>query len=98
LGKNEAYVCLGYNGPWIKSKPTPYAQNVPGAWLGLAGTNDNSFTIVFPTATNKTYTVEYKNSLRTSNWTSLPPISGDGIEKTVKQPMGASRFYRVRSN
>jgi hypothetical protein len=98
LGKNESYARLGYGGPWIKSQPTPYAQNVPGTWLGLASPYDKSFTMVFPTSTNKTYTVEYKDSLGTSHWTSLPPISGDGIEKTVKQPMGASRFYRVRTN
>ena len=98
LAKNEAYARLGYDGPWIKSTPTPSAQNVPGAWLGLAGTDDNSFTFVFPSATNKTYTVDYKSSLTIGHWTPLPAIPGDGIEKTVKQPMGASRFYRVRVN
>ena len=56
------------------------------------------FTLAFPSATNKTYTVEHKNSLTSSHWTPLPAITGDGIEKTVKQPMGASRFYRVRVN
>jgi hypothetical protein len=98
LAKNEAYARVGYDGPWIKSTPTPYAQNVPGSWLGLVGATDHSFTLVFPSTTNKTYTVEFKDSLATTNWTSFPPIPGSGLEKTLKQPMSASRFYRVRTN
>jgi hypothetical protein len=98
LKPNQAYARLGSKGPFIKTTATPYAQNVQGTWLGLPNAADNSFTLAFPSASNKTYTVEYKDSLSTSTWDSLPPIPGDGIEKAISQPMVDKRFYRVRVN
>jgi hypothetical protein len=98
LDKNEAWARLGYDGAFAKNVPTPYAQNVAGAWRGVPSTNDNSFTLAFPTASNKLYTVQYKDSVTSSNWTSLPAVAGDGIEKTVKQPMVGNRYFRVKVN
>jgi hypothetical protein len=91
-----AYARLGCAGPWIKNIPTPRRENIPGVWMGLV--TNGVFTFAFPTATNQTYVVEYANSVRAPTWTALPPIPGDGIEKTVLQPLGAQRFYRVRTH
>lgn len=98
LKPNQAYARIGQDGPFFKSAPTPYAQNVAGMWLGLPNATNNSFTLAFPTTSGQTYTVEYKDSLSTGPWNSLPPISGDGIEKAITQPMVDQRFYRVRVN
>ena len=87
---------LGCGGPWQNSTPTPRAANVPGTWLGLVSSNRASFTFVFTTTTNATYIVEHTDSLNAPVWTPLPPVRGDGIEKTVTQPLAQRRFYRVR--
>jgi hypothetical protein len=71
-------------------------QNIAGSWLGLPNTN-GTFTFAFPTVSGRTYVVEYSASLETPLWNALPPIQGDGIEKSVTQSFGARRFYRVRT-
>lgn len=61
----------------------------------------NNFRFDFETVTGKTYTVEYKNSLTDTSWTSLPPsITGDGTIKTVTYTSTSptKRFYHVRVN
>jgi hypothetical protein len=90
-----AFARLGCGGPWQNSAPTPRAPNV-GTWLGVVSTNRTTFTFVYTTTTNATYVVEYADSLNTPVWTALPPVHGDGIEKSVTQPLAQRRFYRVR--
>ncbi len=90
-----AYARLGCGGPWINNTPTPRAENVPGAWMGLVQTN-GTFTFAFRTTLGKTYVVEQADSVNAPSWTALAPIPGDGIEKTLTQPLGRQRFYRVR--
>jgi len=92
---NVAYARLGCGGEFVRTSPTPRAGNVPGAWLGLVHTN-GQFTFAFPTITNQIYRVQYKDSLNISNWTSLVPMMGDGIERVLTEPLGSQRFYRVR--
>ncbi|MDB6030356.1 MAG: hypothetical protein JWM16_694 [Verrucomicrobiales bacterium] len=92
-----AYSRLDCGGPWVKNTPTPFAQNIAGTWLGVANTN-GTFTFAFPTVKGKSYLVEYATSLESSLWTGLPPIVGDGIEKSVTQPTGTRRFYRVSTH
>jgi hypothetical protein len=91
-----AYARLGCGGPWIKNIPTPRMGNVPGAWMGLV--TNGIFTFAFPTTTNQIYVVEYADVVNAPAWIPLPPIPGDGIEKTVLQPLGGHRFYRVRAH
>jgi len=91
-----AYARLDCGGPGGKNIPTPRAENIAGAWLGLPETN-GTFTLAFPTVIGKTYVVEYADSLNSASWTALAPIQGDGIEKAVNQPIVARRFYRVRT-
>ena len=93
---DAAWARLGSGGPWRTSAPTPRAANVPGAWLGLVSSNRLNFILAFPTTTNGIYTVEFKDSLSAPAWSALPPVAGDGIEKTVVQPMTDQRFFRVR--
>lgn len=48
----------------------------------------------------KTYGLQYKDSLNSSNWISLPSVSGDGSIKTLTdlEPPNTNRFYRVIQN
>jgi hypothetical protein len=58
------------------------------------GTNS----ITFPTATGKTYTVQYKNHLLDPAWTNLTTVQGTGAVQTVVDPTTPgqpTRFYRV---
>jgi hypothetical protein len=91
-----AWARLGCGGPWWTTTPTPGSNNVAGSWLGLVSSNRTEFSLVFPTATNRTYTVEFTDSIGPSGWTALLPIAGDGIERVVTRPMADHRFYRVR--
>ena len=61
--------------------------------------NVTNFTFSFATVSGQNYTVEYKDSLSASNWTSLQTLSGDGSVKSVTNFITASpqRFYRVKS-
>ena len=91
---DAALARLGYGGPWVRSIPTPRAQNVAGAWQTLV--QSNTFLLAYPTRADSTYTVEYKDRLNNSGWTALPPVRSIGVEQTVQQPLGKSRFFRVR--
>ncbi|MEO7676710.1 MAG: hypothetical protein ABIV39_08115, partial [Verrucomicrobiota bacterium] len=63
------------------------------------GRNGNNINFSFLATSGQTYTVEYKNSLSISNWTTLQTLSGDGTTKLVTDSLLSStqRFYRVRS-
>ena len=88
---------LGCGGAWWNLEPTPGGGNVAGSWVGKVGDAGASFTLAFPTETNRTYQVDYADDLSMPAWTPLPPISGDGIEKAITQPMVTRRFYRIRA-
>ena len=60
-----------------------------------AGTN---FSLSFPTATNRNYTVERTGSLPPTNWTPLTTVPGNGSVRTVinTNATNAQQFFRVR--
>jgi hypothetical protein len=91
-----AWARLGCGGPWWSTTPTPGSNNVAGSWIGLVSSNRTDFSLVIPTTTNRTYTVEFTDSLDPAAWTALPAFAGDGIEQVVTRPMVDHRFYRVR--
>jgi hypothetical protein len=95
---DRALARLGCSGLWRAITPTPGRPNVPGTWLGMVEEPSGSFVLAFPTTTNASYVVEYTDALGPGpiQWTSLPSLSGDGIEKVVPQPLGTQRYYRVR--
>jgi hypothetical protein len=86
---------LGAGGPWRKTTPTPGTGNVARTWDALVQTN-GYITIGFPSASRSSYVVEYKDQLIGGPWTSMSPIRGDGIEKTITEAIESRRFYRVR--
>ena len=94
---NAAFARIGCGGPWRTQAPTPRGQNVPGNWLGFVSTKPGRFTLAFPTERDKSYLVEYTDSLFPPQWTALPPVPGDGIEKTITQLIKKQRYYRVSS-
>ena len=50
------------------------------------------------TEAGQTYTVEYADTLPSSNWQTLATLTGDGTLQTVSDPASQpSRFYRVRT-
>jgi FG-GAP-like repeat/Lamin Tail Domain len=93
---DTALARLGRGGPWAAGIPTPRAGNVVGPWRSL--TQSNSFLLAFPTRAGHTYTVQYKDRLGASTWTTLPPVLSIGLEQTIEQPWQASRFFRVRED
>jgi PKD repeat protein len=60
-----------------------------------AGTN---FSLSFPTATNRNYTVERTASLNPTNWTAFTTVPGNGSVRTVinTNATNAQQFFRVR--
>ncbi len=77
-----------------------------GFWIGPApirpvifapAKSGGNFIFSFQTELGKTYAAQYVDSLTTSNWQSLTPISGDGTAKTVTNSASgaAQRFYRI---
>jgi len=59
----------------------------------LSGSNT---VISFPTQSGFSYLLVYKNSLQDAYWRLLSIVAGDGIVKTVTDPMNQSqRFYRI---
>jgi hypothetical protein len=94
---DRAWARLGCGGAWRSLTPTPRAANVPGAWLGFVSDGGLSFTLAFPTTTNRSYVVERTDSLNPPSWSAMPPMRGDGIEKVVTQPLAPRRFFRVKA-
>jgi alpha-tubulin suppressor-like RCC1 family protein len=58
----------------------------------------NSFSLLSWTFLRKSYSLEFKNSLTQSNWTSLPDITGHGTMTTFPDTNAqtSQRFFRVR--
>jgi hypothetical protein len=63
-----------------------------------ASVSGGDFSLSFPTATNRSYTVQRSPSLSLPNWTNLTTLSGNGATRSVTHTnVGASQqFYRVR--
>jgi FG-GAP-like repeat/FG-GAP repeat len=95
-GPDAAWARLGCQGPWRVHTPTPAAANVAGSWEALVSTDPAEFTLVFPTETNRTYRIDYSDTLTGAEWTELPALAGDGIEKVIRQPRVGQRYYRIR--
>jgi hypothetical protein len=74
-------------GFWIWPAPILFAP-------ARTGTN---FVFSFETVAGKTYTPQYRDSLFSSTWQSLPGVSGDGGIKTVTNaaPGVTQRFFRL---
>ena len=91
--RNVALARLGRGGPWSANPPTPAAGNITGLYKSLV--QANTFTLAFPTRNDRTYIIQYTDNLGT-NWVSLPPVSGLGVEQALTQPLEPRRFFRVR--
>lgn len=63
-----------------------------------ASVSGGDFSLSFPTATNRSYTVQRSPSLSLPNWTNLTTLSGNGATRSVTHTnSGASQqFYRVK--
>ena len=92
--ENVAVARLGCGGPWVASTPTPRVSNVSGPWRGVV--RANTFLLAFPTRLGASYTVEFKDNLKVTNWTPMPTSAGSGLEQTVEGPLGRQQFFRVR--
>jgi hypothetical protein len=58
--------------------------------------NGANIDISFLTQTGFSYQVQYKNNLNDPSWTNLgSAVAGDGTTKTVSDPIGDKRFYRL---
>ena len=56
------------------------------------------FNLSFPSTSGKWYTVQYKNTLRMTNWTSLETVVGSGGNQAITDVTAIgqpSRFYRI---
>jgi hypothetical protein len=91
--QDVAYARMGCGGSWLQTTPTPGSQNVNRLRGFVQG---NQFTLVFPTATGNSFTVESTDTLMPSGWGPLPSAAGTGIERAVSQPMASKRFFRVK--
>ena len=69
-----------------------------GLVLSSSAFGGGTFGVTIPTVSGKTYILEYTDVLPGTNWTALPPVSGDGAAHLLADPAPASRqrFYRVR--
>jgi hypothetical protein len=57
----------------------------------------HTFTVSFPTIAGKTYTLQYKNSIKDAAWTPISSLTGNGGTRSLSDSSAtpASRFYRV---
>lgn len=95
--EDVALARLGFGGGWRTTQPTPRAANISQNWQGVFSSNRTEFTLVYPTATNRTYTVQYRDGAAGGAWLTLPAVAGDGLEHVVRQPAVQQRYYRVQS-
>jgi hypothetical protein len=61
-------------------------------------TTGTNFSLSFPTATNRNYTVEQTASLNPTGWNALSSVPGNGSVRTVikTNAMNVQQFFRVR--
>jgi len=62
------------------------------------GWSNGVFRMQVPTVTGINYALEYRNSLSTGTWVSLPAIAGDGTVKILSDANATNRFrfYRLK--
>ena len=73
-------------------------NSVPaGLSLLNAGIAAGQFRFEFDSTTGTSHVVQYKQSLSDATWQTLTTVPGDGTRKTVTDPIGAMRFYRVQN-
>ncbi len=88
----------------LGSDPTSAASGQPAL-----AKDANGFHVTFPTATGRTYTVLYRDSLSSGTWAAVSslgngqsnPVAGTGSALTVTDTAAngaARRFYRVQAN
>ena len=60
--------------------------------------HEGAFSVLLQTDMVGRYSLEYKNSLASTNWTTLPAVNGNGaiLQLTDPYATNARRFYRVR--
>jgi alpha-tubulin suppressor-like RCC1 family protein len=60
--------------------------------------NSNGFEMCLPSQSGHTYALEYKDSLSSPDWNTLPLAAGNGgtLKLTDPVPANPQRFYRVR--
>lgn len=60
--------------------------------------NDGTFRVAVAAALAQTFVLEHSDSLLATNWTALPPATGDGATNLFIDPKatGPQRFYRLR--
>ena len=67
--------------------------------MTLTSLGGSSTTVLWPAVTGKTYQVQYKDDLTSTNWTALPgPIVLNGSTGSISDPTSggqSQRFYRV---
>ncbi|MBI5772700.1 MAG: SBBP repeat-containing protein [Verrucomicrobia bacterium] len=86
-GGFNSYATIKYSGP-----------TSPPVLVTSPGSDGNSFRFFFDTLLGRNYTVEYKDSLLTTNWQVLQTLPGIHAARTVTNtaPGVPARFFRVR--
>jgi hypothetical protein len=56
------------------------------------------FSVSISSLTGRSYSLQYTDRSSSTNWTSLPPVTGNGGTLLLTDPAATSslRFYRVR--
>jgi len=77
----------------LHGDPVPVAPRLLGPMR-----SGNTFSASIATVSGKRYILQFKNQLSDLDWTSLPPVQGDGGIKLLQDTNAnaANRFYRVR--
>lgn len=72
----------------------------PAPWLFNPQKFSNQFVVSVATENGKNYSLQYKDSVSATNWTSLSPVAGNGTVKTFtnSNPSVSNRFYRIIQN
>jgi len=74
------------------------AGNLPVDRLLNPSWQTGRFSVVVQTLNRKNYVLESRNSLSTTNWISLPTVSGNGALRLLSDPSAtpSQKFYRVQ--
>jgi hypothetical protein len=71
--------------------PPPSANPTP---LSVSR-NGSNIVLSFATQAGHSYTVQFKSDLSAASWSNLNTVTGDGSVKSVNDPVGSKRFYRL---
>jgi hypothetical protein len=74
-------------------------QELPPVLLNPFMLDETNFVFSFGTRTDRTYSVEWTDSLEPANWNTLTNLPGDGtvLSVTNENLNGAQRFYRIQT-